>query len=63
MTLAPPAGPRQMADAVTKRFGEPGQPLADWLLRLEAQRYGRDPDAPLPALQRELNRLPWPAPR
>ncbi len=59
--LAPNAGPRQMADAVTKRFGEPGRPLADWLLRLEAQRYARDPNAPLPALQRELNRLPWPA--
>lgn len=61
MPLAPNAGPRQMADAVTKRFGEPGRPLADWLLRLEAQRYARVPDSPLPALQRELNRLPWPA--
>jgi len=59
--LAPNAGPRQMADAVTKRFGEPGRPLADWLLRLEAQRYARVPESPLPALQRELNRLPWPA--
>jgi transglutaminase-like putative cysteine protease len=59
--LAPNAGPRQMAEAVTKRFGEPGLPLANWLLRLEAQRYARDPHAPLPTLRRELNRLPWPA--
>lgn len=59
--LSPSSGPRQMADAVTKRFGDEGRPLADWLLRLEAQRYARQAQAPLPALQRELNRLPWPA--
>ncbi|WP_240788648.1 transglutaminaseTgpA domain-containing protein [Ramlibacter henchirensis] len=59
--LAPACGPRQMADAVTKRFGNEGRPLADWLLRLEAQRYSRSANAPLPTLQRELNRLPWPA--
>jgi len=54
-------GPRQMAAAVTERFGPEGQALADWLLRLEAQRYARAPAQPLPALQRELNHLPWPA--
>ncbi|WP_332812998.1 transglutaminase family protein [Ramlibacter sp.] len=59
--LPPAAGPRQMAAAVTNRFGEQGRPLADWLLRLEAQRYAASAPAPLPALQRELNRLPWPA--
>ncbi|MGZ5848736.1 MAG: transglutaminase TgpA family protein [Ramlibacter sp.] len=59
--LAPTSGPRQMAQAVTHRFGPAGQPLADWLLRLEAQRYARHAPAPLPALQRELQRLPWPA--
>jgi transglutaminase-like putative cysteine protease len=59
--LGPTSGPRQMAAAVTKRFGTEGQALADWLLRLEAQRYAREADAPLPALHRELNRLPWPA--
>jgi hypothetical protein len=52
-----------MAAAVTNRFGTPAQPLADWLLRLEAQRYARAAPTPLPALQRELNRLPWPLPR
>ena len=59
--LARSSGPRQMAAAVTNRFGPDAQPLADWLLRLEAQRYARSAHAPLPALQRELNRLPWPA--
>ncbi|HYF18670.1 MAG TPA: transglutaminase-like domain-containing protein, partial [Ramlibacter sp.] len=55
------SGPRQMAAAVTSRFGTDAQALADWLLRLEAQRYSRAPPASLPSLQRELNRLPWPA--
>ncbi len=59
--LSPAAGPRQMAAAVTNRFGDEGQPLADWLLRLEAQRYAARAPAPLPALQREFNRLSWPA--
>jgi transglutaminase-like putative cysteine protease len=56
-------GPRQLAQAVTNRFGQEAQALADWLLRLEAQRYARRPTTELPALQRELNRLPWPAAR
>lgn len=61
--LPPAAGPRQMAQAVTNRFGADGTALADWLLRLEAQRYAARAPAPLPTLQRELDRLPWPAPR
>ncbi|MBA2963712.1 MULTISPECIES: transglutaminaseTgpA domain-containing protein [Ramlibacter] len=62
--VVPPAGgPRQLAQAVTNRFGHEAQALADWLLRLEAQRYARRPPTELPALQRELNRLPWPAAR
>ncbi len=61
--LAPSAGPRQMAAAVTARFGARAQPLADWLLRLEAQRYARTAAVPLPTLQREMTRLPWPATR
>ncbi|MFL6692317.1 MAG: transglutaminaseTgpA domain-containing protein [Ramlibacter sp.] len=59
--LTPTSGPRQMAQAVTDRFGLQAQPLANWLLRLEAQRYARAAPAPLPALQRELQRLSWPA--
>jgi hypothetical protein len=61
--LPPTSGPRQMAQAVTDRFGAQAQPLANWLLRLEAQRYARAAPAPLPALQRELQRLSWPAAR
>jgi len=61
--LPPAAGPRQMAEAVTNRFGADGAALADWLLRLEAQRYAARAPAPLPALQRELNRLSWPSPQ
>jgi hypothetical protein len=61
LPLAPNSGPRQMARAVTDRFGSQAQPLADWLLRLEAQRYARAAPTPLPALQRELQRLSWPS--
>jgi transglutaminase-like putative cysteine protease len=61
VAVAPTSGPRQMAAAVTDRFGPQGQPLADWLLRLEAHRYAPSPPAPLPVLQREFNRLTWPA--
>ncbi len=59
--LPPAAPPRQMATVVTGRFGERGRALADWLLKLEAQRYARSPNANLPALQRELKQLTWPA--
>jgi transglutaminase-like putative cysteine protease len=59
--VAPTSGPRQMALAVTGRFGPEAQALADWLLRMEAQRYARQAPTALTALQRELHRLPWPA--
>nr|WP_239027358.1 DUF3488 and transglutaminase-like domain-containing protein [Ramlibacter algicola] len=62
VAVGPTSGPRQMAAAVTARFGAEGQALADWLLRLEAQRYARHAPAALPALQREFHRLPWPTP-
>ena len=58
--LQPAAGPRQIATAVTARFGADGRSLADWLLKLEALRYARDPQGSLPALQREFNQLAWP---
>lgn len=53
--------PRQIANLVTARFGEDARRLADWLLRLEAQRYARQPGASLQALRREFQQLPWPA--
>ena len=55
------APPREIATLVTARFGASAQPLADWLLQLETQRYARAPAARLPALRRQFKRIPWPA--
>jgi transglutaminase-like putative cysteine protease len=55
------APPRQIATVVTARFGERGQALADWLLKLETQRYARTPGASLAALRREFKQLAWPS--
>jgi transglutaminase-like putative cysteine protease len=54
------APPRQIATLVTGRFGPSAQALADWLLKLESQRYARTPGASLAALQREFKHLAWP---
>jgi transglutaminase-like putative cysteine protease len=54
------APPRQMATAVTTRFGERARGLADWLLKLETQRYARGPAVSLKVLQRELKQIAWP---
>jgi hypothetical protein len=54
------APPRQIATLVTERFGEPGRALADWLLKLESQRYARNPGVSLGALRREYQQLSWP---
>jgi transglutaminase-like putative cysteine protease len=52
--------PRQIATLVTTRFGQDARALADWLLKLEAQRYARTPGASLAALRREFQHLSWP---
>jgi len=67
----PATSPRQLAREVLARYGREqggnGQALADWLLRLEQQRYAAAPAgagkaAPqLHALREEFNRLSWPA--
>jgi hypothetical protein len=54
--------PRQIANLVTTRFGADARRLADWLLALEAQRYGRASAATLDALRRDFQQLPWPTP-
>jgi transglutaminase-like putative cysteine protease len=54
------APPRQMATVVTQRFGEAGRALADWLLKLETQRYAPQSGLSLAALQREFKQLAWP---
>jgi hypothetical protein len=55
------ATPREIATVVTQRFGPRGQPLSDWLLKLEIHRYARTPAPTLPTLRREYQRIPWPA--
>lgn len=54
------APPRQIANLVTTRFGPDARGLAEWLLKLEAQRYARVPQANLNALRREFQQLSWP---
>ncbi len=61
LEVAPSAPPREIATLVTRRFGEPGRALADWLLKLEAQRYARTSGSTLPQLRRELTTIAWPA--
>jgi hypothetical protein len=58
--LPPAAPPRQIATVVTGRFGDRGKALADWLLKLEMQRYARTPGGSLSALRREFKQLAWP---
>ncbi|MDM0041719.1 DUF3488 and transglutaminase-like domain-containing protein [Variovorax sp. J22G21] len=60
LDLPDAAPPRRMAQHVNERFGAAGQPVHDWLLRLEAQRYARTPGAALSRLRTEFRRLAWP---
>ena len=50
-----------MAELARQRFGAQGQALADWLLRLEAQRYAAKPARDLATLRRQFKQLAWPA--
>jgi transglutaminase-like putative cysteine protease len=52
--------PREIARLVTTRFGADARGLAEWLLKLEAQRYARTPGVSLAALRREFRSLSWP---
>jgi transglutaminase-like putative cysteine protease len=61
MNLTPAAPPRRIAMLVTAQFGQAGAQLADWLLKLEQQRYAPSAAADLRALQRELRTIAWPA--
>jgi transglutaminase-like putative cysteine protease len=62
LELEASAPPRQIATLVTTRFGQDARGLADWLLKLEAQRYARPSGASLAALRREFQHLSWPRP-
>jgi len=63
LELPPHLPPRGMAQAVRAHFGPAGEPLAAWLLDLEALRYAPEPGARpgIGALRRRLARLAWPA--
>jgi len=63
IALPPQAAPRLMGERLAERFGaEASAPVRDWLLRLEAQRYGRAPaSSSLRALRAQFRRLRWPA--
>ncbi len=54
--------PRQLALQALARHGHQAQPLHDWLMQLEAQRYaGAGPSATsLAQLKRQFRRLSWP---
>jgi hypothetical protein len=54
------APPREIANLVSTRFGADARGLAQWLLKLEAQRYARAPELTLSALRREFHHLSWP---
>jgi protein-glutamine gamma-glutamyltransferase len=54
------APPREIAGLVITHFGADARGLADWLLKLEAQRYARVPASSLNALRREFHQLCWP---
>jgi len=54
--------PRELARRMTAQLGDSPatRAVADWLLRLEAQRYARDSGTTLPQLRQEFRRLAWP---
>ena len=54
------APPRAIAEMVTHRFGAEARSLAQWLLKLEAQRYAPAPPVSLSALRREFQQIAWP---
>ena len=64
LDVPPTTPPRRMAELLQKRFaGQPGDPTSaarDWLLQLEAHRYGPDAGRNPTALRRAFRRLPWP---
>lgn len=60
LSLPPQAPPRTLAAAVRARWGEAGEPVAQWLLQLEAQRYSAGTATPLRDLSRAFRRLTWP---
>jgi transglutaminase-like putative cysteine protease len=58
--------PRQLAQQVRQKYGAQAQPLHDWLMQLEVQRYSVTPATPrsqhqrLDQLRQQFSRLSWP---
>jgi transglutaminase-like putative cysteine protease len=52
--------PRALAQLVSTRFGADAAVLSQWLIKLEAQRYAREPGTTLSALRREFHQISWP---
>jgi hypothetical protein len=53
--------PREIAKLVTTRYGPNASGLAQWLLKLEAQRYAPASPVSLAALRREYQQIAWPS--
>ena len=62
LEVPPQAPPRTLAAAVRAQWGDAGEPVARWLLQLEAQRYSAGVSIPLRDLARAYRQLAWPAP-
>ncbi len=61
LQLPPTAAPRQIAQAVTSHFGDRAATLAQWLLKLERQRYAPSSGIQLKLLAREFRQIAWPS--
>ena len=61
LELPPHLPPRSMAQQIKMHFGEAGQAIQQWLLRVDQARYAPHPDTAMRELQREFQRLQWPA--
>jgi transglutaminase-like putative cysteine protease len=63
----PATSPRQLARQVLQQYGARGQPLHDWLMQLEMQRYAAPSATPrsqarqFGLLNQQLRRLSWPS--
>jgi hypothetical protein len=60
LALPDTAPPRQMAAQARAQLGPRAEPVHNWLLKLEAQRYAKAAPHTLAVLRAEFRRLQWP---
>lgn len=60
LPLPPHTPPRRMAQAADRFFGAAAADVSQWLIALDAQRYGAHADASVAALARRWRHLQWP---